>query len=270
MGICELLPFLRKKAPNAFTKNSKGILRVAVDVPIFMHKFGYMVGSGRPLCTRMLKFCKDLQERNFTPIFVFDGGYLPEKEGEKSKRFEKMCRSFELRKLCTIVFRDDEIEVEKSSPPSTKPIAEDYMALKLAFQSLGIETRTAKYEAEALCSQLCRSGEVDCVITEDSDALAYLSPITILHVGTLEEEVVELNTLLSSLNLTGDQFQDFCVLLGNDFNQRIKGIGPVKAFSMIKGSTNLLHCIEGKTTEDQKNQMIATKGLFVSVCYEAV
>jgi 5'-3' exonuclease len=269
MGILELLPFLRKKAPSAFSGVSNHKVKtVAVDTPIFMHKFGYTVGSGRPLCTRMLKFCKDLQERNFDPVFVFDGGYLPEKEGERSKRFEKMCRSFELRKLCIVSIGGDEIEVEKSAAPSTKPIAEDYLAFKLAIENLGIKTRKAKFEAEALCSMLCLNGEVDCVITEDSDALAYLSPLTMLHVGTADEVVIHMKHLLELLHLSQEKFRDFCVLLGNDFNSRIKGVGPVKAFDLIQKFGTLEDCIEGRVCEEQKTQMLATKTLFMNNCHE--
>ena len=39
---------------------------------------------------------------------------------------------------------------------------------------------------------------------------------------------------LSELNLTWDQFIDVCIMCGCDYCDSIKGIGPVKALSLIK------------------------------------
>ena len=276
MGIHDLLPFLRKHAPHSFTRTNQNlsqfnIRKIAVDTPIFMHKFGYSVGSGRPLCERMLKFCKDLQQKGLEPIFCFDGNSLPEKQGEKSKRFKKLCRSIELKKLkVSLVHYDGEvIEVERSCPPSCSPIPEDYLAFKLALQEIGIETLTAKFEAEALCSFLCCQGKVDAVLSEDSDCVAYLAPKIILQCNTEEETLFEPLKACLELKLSKEQLQDLCVLFGNDFNERIPKIGPEKTFLNIKKHLNLDAILLHLSIDNPlKEQMQSTKQLFLTCCYE--
>jgi flap endonuclease-1 len=272
MGINDLLPYLRTKAPNAFCafnawkKSNK--LRAAIDTPIFMYKFAYAVGTGKPLCSRMLRFVNELHERDIEPVFVFDGGNLPEKVSEIRRRREALQRASELRDLRTnFKCGNVDYEVEKSCP-SIRPIAEDYQALKLAMDMAGIETATAKFEAEALCSHLCKQGIVDIVITEDSDALAYLCPSVLLNWKNDREEVVGISKVCEALQLNGEEFQDFCVLLGNDFNSRIKGVGPVKAMELIKKHRSLDKLIETNIHNMCLTSVLASQKLFRSTCYE--
>lgn len=271
MGINDLLPYLRNKAPAAFSKfdawKTLPKMRAAIDTPIFMYKFAYAVGTGKPLCARMLRFVNELHERDIEPIFVFDGGNLPEKVSEIRRRREAMQRASELKDLRTN-FKCGALdyEVEKSSP-SIRPIAEDYQALKYAMDSAGIETATAKFEAEALCSHLCRIGKVDFIITEDSDALAYLCPSVLLNWRNDKEEMVVIKQVCETLQLSSEEFQDFCVLLGNDFNSRIKGVGPVKAMELIKKHGSLEKLLELKV-EMCSTSALASQRLFRSTCYE--
>ncbi len=39
---------------------------------------------------------------------------------------------------------------------------------------------------------------------------------------------------LSAINLTEDQFIDFCILCGCDYASNIKGIGPVRALQLLQ------------------------------------
>jgi flap endonuclease-1 len=132
----------------------------------------------------------------------------------------------------------------------------------------GIETATAKFEAEALCSYLCKQGTVDIVITEDSDTLAYLCPNVLLNWKNDREEVVSILPVLSALELSASEFQDFCVLLGKDFNSRIKGVGPIKAMELIKKYRSLQLLIESNKHDVCVPSVLASQKLFRSTCYE--
>lgn len=287
MGIHDLLPFLRKNASNSFlnfnewfkTKN-KEVVKVAIDVPIFMYKFCYGVGTGLPLTARMLKFNEELKERNIDPIFVFDGENLEAKKEEKIKRFQNSVRQFELKvqKMQFVTFISskemegediEEFEVDRTVIPNGRPTKEDFEALKLAFQISNIEYKVAKFEAEALCSKLCKDNVVDAIITEDSDALAYLCDSVIINWNNDKEEVVNAQKAFQDLNITADQFQDFCVLLGNDFSTRIQGYGPVKAFKLLQKHYSLENILSlNLVTEENKERMKLCKVLFTSNCYE--
>ena len=101
MGVCDLLPFLRKHAPAAFKPvNSAelpclGIKRVAVDVPIFMYKYAYLKGT---CSTAVLASCFEqlhtgLKKLKIDPVYVFDGAFLAAKEAESQRRFAEYQRS---------------------------------------------------------------------------------------------------------------------------------------------------------------------------------
>ena len=269
MGINGLLAFLRKSAPGAFTQANLDGMKIAVDVPIFMYKFAHSVGTGKRLITRMLEFANDLIKNNVHPIFVFDGQRLPEKEREKLRRLEAFKRYSEKHnqtEICVKIDNDLEYEVEKTAF-SKKPIEEDFEALKIAFQLSGFEIKNAKYEAEALCSHLCTIGKVDAVVTEDSDALAYLAPKVIVKWN--KKELINLNEIYRLLNLNAREFQDMCVIFGNDFNERIDGIGPVKSYSLIKKYSSLENILKQKPIQSfLEDEMKKTKKIFECYCYE--
>jgi flap endonuclease-1 len=280
MGVHGLLPLLRKKAPSAFSSlDLQG--NVAVDTPIFMYKFGYLVGTGLPLCRRMLEFANEIRARGLEPIFVFDGDNLPEKELERKRRKEANIRQAELHALQISQHLSDifetEIEIDYTKP-SCNPIKEDYDAVRMAFQSAGISTRQAKFEAEALCSFMVNQNEAVAVITEDSDCLAYMCSASILHWKSDHEIVVSAQKAMEELDLVPRQFLDLCVLLGNDFNDRIKNIGPIRSLALLKQQGSLENVIRwGKasnphirdTQDSEIQRMVKSQEIFQTFCFES-
>lgn len=103
---------------------------------------------------------------------------------------------------------------------------------------MGMTAIQADGEAEALCSYLACHNLVDGVLSEDTDVLAYGTPLFFAFKKFRLKEKrfigIHLPSLLEELSITFEEFQDLCILLSCDYNQRIKGIGSDKAFSLIK------------------------------------
>lgn len=228
---------------------------VAIDVPIFMYKFCFQVGNGAPLVSKFLEFLDSLP---FQAIPVFDGAPLPAKLPETMKRADARIR-YKKTYESVVTIENFEVEVDREPPPSNRPTRQDYEALKIGLKAKSIHYKTANYEAEALCSYLCRTKVVDAVLTEDSDCLAYLCPLTVFHYGTDTQQVVCINKVLQGLELTPEEFQQLCIYCGNDFNDRIPGIGPVKAYKLL---------VEKKL--QLTDTMKKTQEIFTSVCYQAI
>lgn len=55
-----------------------------------------------------------------------------------------------------------------------------------------------------------------------------------LDVRTETAKCVRYNDILNETKLTDEQFLDFCIMCSCDYNDRIKNVGPVKAFKMIQ------------------------------------
>jgi flap endonuclease-1 len=282
MGIKDLIPFLKNHAPGAFTSFEEWLSRslltqknvsIAIDVPILAYKLAYISGTDA-LVFRVLAFAETFSAKRIRPIFVFDGNNLPEKMEERMRRAAAMNKRprppiKETRQL----FEGEQICVELGPAPCMQPNKSDYAKMKEALENAGYECKTAKFEAEALCSYLCSTKSVDAVLTEDSDAFAYCAPFIILRYGTKECVIVETKQILDKMNLNTQSFVDLCVLLGNDFNDRIHLIGPVKSYSLLQKHgtlSSVLDSLSVSLTEEQKNRMIQSQKIFTSFCYESL
>jgi len=115
--------------------------------------------------------------------------------------------------------------LEKQTSPITKDHSE--AALEIT-KILGIPCFQADGEAEGLCAFLCKHGIVDMVLSEDTDVLAYGTPCFLSKLDLKEETVMltSFDDVLASLNFTEAQFRDLCIMLGCDYNDRVKGIPP--------------------------------------------
>lgn len=139
----------------------------------------------------------------------------------------------------------DEVEM-KLKKQCLKVTQTHFDILKELIITLNIQYIIADGEAEKLCSYLCIKSVVDAVLSEDSDVLAYGSPNFMFRMNLKKESitVININKLLNDISMDLLEFQDFCILCGCDYNSRIKiksknnkrdnGIGPVKAYNLIK------------------------------------
>jgi 5'-3' exonuclease len=129
-----------------------------------------------------------------------------------------------------------EIEIERISKQSVKLSQADFDTAKKVFELLGVPYFQAPLEGESLCADLCVRKQVDYVITEDSDVFAYGCPVLITKVNTATDTcvIVHQENILKALDLTQAEFLDFCIMCSCDYNKNIPGIGPGKAFNLIK------------------------------------
>jgi len=298
---------LLDKAPKAFIKLSDLALpeksnhfKVAVDLPILMHKYAFgLKCNGKPLHQAILGMANTMKNENLVPIFVEDGKFLKNKaeevkrrkknEGTWIKQVKKKVddEEFDMQVVTetevieSIDAPASETEDKKEKPKKEKkkvtetivfekfkPNKQDYDDTKVLLLENGFDFKTAKYEAEALCTWLCIQGQVDLVLTEDSDALTYLCPKILRHYKKETEKVVLMEVLLDELKLTGPQFQDLCIMLGNDFNSNISNHGFKHCLDYLQKSKE--HSLQTYIQEIQKitNDMEESKIVFSSFCYE--
>ena len=111
------------------------------------------------------------------------------------------------------VMIDDDTAPQPVIPGPVFPQGKDYQHLKvyLTTTDLPIEVCVAQHEAEALVSYLVTTDKAQFAITDDSDALAFLSPQTVFHYGKDSASVVSLQDILQGLSMTPARFQTFCI-----------------------------------------------------------
>ena len=137
---------------------------------------------------------------------------------------------------------------EKKFAKQCIPITTDHANIvKEIVKHLGMAVMQADGEAETMCAYMCIKGMVDGVLTEDTDVLAYGTPIFLCKFDCKNETVmvIEYNNLINQLELNSLQFKDFCIMCACDYNDRIKlpqknpekrqtGIGPAKAYKLLQ------------------------------------
>lgn len=132
---------------------------------------------------------------------------------------------------------------------------------KALLTCMGFTFIQADGEAEGLCASLAIEGHVDGVLTEDTDVLSYLSkdgtkgvPLFLAKLNIYEGTVTCIlhSNICKGLELTPYEIRDLCILLGCDYNHRVKGlpvdgknrkkyvgIGPGFAYPLIKEFSTL-------------------------------
>ena len=80
--------------------------------------------------------------------------------------------------------------------------------------------------------------------SEDMDTLTFASPVLLRRLTFSEARKmpimeIKLDKVLAGLEMNMDQFIDLCILLGCDYCDSIKGIGPHRALTLIKEHKNI-------------------------------
>ncbi len=119
---------------------------------------------------------------------------------------------------------------------------------KVLLDLLGVPWVQAPSEGEAQAAYMALKGDVWATASQDYDSLLYGTPRLVRYVTLtgfeylpskrmvkkLVPELIELEVLLEHLSLTREQLIDVAILVGTDYNEGVKGIGPKKALKLIK------------------------------------
>ncbi|KAJ7126101.1 PIN domain-like protein [Mycena epipterygia] len=133
----------------------------------------------------------------------------------------------------------------RTSPPTTQTYDES----KELLRAMGIPCMdtTGTYEAEALASSMVIKGVADYVASEDTDVVIYEAPL-IRNITSRNHPLIILSgsEIRAALQLDRSSFIDFALLLGTDFSQRIKNVGPTRALKFIQQHKTIERVVEAE------------------------
>jgi 5'-3' exonuclease len=117
----------------------------------------------------------------------------------------------------------------------------DFDLTKILFDIINVPYFQAPLEAETMCADICIRKQVDAVISEDTDVLAYGAPIFLTKLNTHNDTCTEIkyNDVIKELDISSPQFLDLCIMCGCDYNKNIFRIGPEKAYKLLKEHGNI-------------------------------
>lgn len=251
MGIHGLSKVIGDHAPSGSKENEiKNYFgrKIAIDASMSIYQFLIAVRSDGSQLTNeageitshlMGMFYRTIRmvENGIKPVYVFDGKPPHMKSGELAKRRER--REEAQKGLAQAEETGDAESMEKFSRRLVKVTPEHNADCKKLLQLMGIPYIEAPCEAEAQCAALVKAGKVYATGTEDMDALTFGSSVLLRHLTFSEARKMPirefyLDRILAELELSHDEFIDLCILLGCDYCDSIKGIGPKRAIDLIK------------------------------------
>ncbi|CAB4067207.1 FEN1 [Lepeophtheirus salmonis] len=260
MGILGLSKLIADVSPEAVKENEiKNYFgrKVAIDASMSLYQFLIAVrGDGGNQLTNadgetttshlMGTFYRTIRmiENGIKPVYVFDGKPPNLKSGELEKTARRLVKV-------------SSVHVEEA---------------KTLLKLMGVPTVSAPCEAEAQCAELSKGGLVYGVGTEDMDSLTFGTTILLRHLTFSEARKMpikefHIDKVLEGFGLTQEEFIDLCILLGCDYCDKIRGIGPKSAFKLMsehKSIENLIKNLDSKKYSIPENWMFAeARKLFV-------
>ncbi len=173
--------------------------------------------------------CKRVKEVLHTQYMTTDDETISDEMKETCKRLiNKQGRKKDYTNYFSIVDVIDTLDnIIKKLMNQTLPITDVHKNLaKEIVELMGLHCIQADGEAEGLCASLAINGKVDAVMTEDTDVLAYGTALMLAFKDYkyFEQKIigVYLPSILEHLGLSQTEFTDLCILLGCDYNKRIK------------------------------------------------
>lgn len=269
MGIKGLNAIISEHVPTAIRKSDiKSFFgrKVAIDASMSLYQFLIAVRQqdGAQLATEtgettshlMGIFYRTLRmiDNGIKPCYVFDGKPPVLKSHELSKRTSR--REETEKKLAEAVEQAEKIKQERRL---VKVSPQHNDEAKKLLELMGIPYITAPTEAEAQCAELAKKGKVYAAASEDMDTLCYRTPYLLRHLTFSEAKKepiheIETETVLRGLDLTIEQFIDLGIMLGCDYCDNIRGVGPVTALKLIKEHGSLEKIIEYVESGEANNK----------------
>ena len=178
-------------------------------------------------------------------VFVFDGKPPVLKAAEIARR-RAVKERYESERAQAIEAGDLEKAYSKATMTSrlTRDMANDAREL---LRLMGLPVVDAPSEGEAQASHMAAKGSVWAAASKDYDCLMFGAPrlVRFLTISGKEflpskaafraitPELIETQQMLEHYQISREQLIDLAIMVGTDFNDGIKGIGPKKALKLV-------------------------------------
>jgi len=206
-------------------------------------------GAGRPtshLSGLFYRTTRLIADYGLRLVFVFDGA-PPALKSEELNRRRAIRQRY-----------DEELEAARAAGDLARAYSKATMTSRLTremvaeamhlLKLLGIPTVQAPSEAEAQAAHMARRGSVWAAASKDYDSLLFGASRLVRFITIsgkeflpskgafrpITPELIELDRMLATLEITREQLVDLAILIGTDFNTGIKGIGPKKALALVR------------------------------------
>ncbi len=217
----------------------------------------------------------NLIELGIRPVYVFDG------EPPKLKRLTIEARSLlraEAAEEWAAALRAGRIEeARKFAQRAGRLTDEMVVGATRLLDSMGVPWVQAPSEGEAQAAHLVQLGDAWSVASQDFDSLLFGAPILVRNLTItgrrklpgkdayvkISLELIELGGALLELGITREQLVDVGILVGTDYNEGIKGIGPKKALDLVKKHRSIENIMRTELREKFEADPLDVREIFL-------
>jgi len=270
-----LTPILKREQTSL--KALKGT-SFAIDASIEIHQFLALVrkrdgslfsdSQGRVTSHLIGLLTRTSRLIDMKPVFIFDGKPNPLKR--RTIEMRRDARKKAEAEYVEAVSKKDYSKAWSKAVMTGRVTGLVLEDSKHLLTLMGIPWLEALEDAEAQASFMAARGDVWAVGSKDYDCLLYGAPILARYLTLtgrewlpaqrrsrpLIPELIRLSENLALLGITREQLVDLAILVGTDFNQGVKGIGPKKALKLVHDYGSIEQMpeeIRSKLTEDLNN-----------------
>jgi flap endonuclease-1 len=204
----------------------------------------------------------NLIEFGVLPVYVFDG----EPPKLKSKVIKERNQMRErAREEWERALKEERYEEAWSKAVQSAKLTDAMLSdAKRLLTLLGIPYVEAPAEGEAQAAYMAKRGDVFAAGSQDYDSLLFGSPRLVRNLTIsgkrklprkkayvdVKPEIITLDEVLRSLGVSREQLIDIAILIGTDYNPGgVEGIGPKKAYALIKEHGSAERALEAKGIE---------------------
>ncbi len=202
----------------------------------------------------------NLVEAGIRPVFVFDGRPPEFKNSTLEERKKIRTEAMGLWEEARATGDEDAFKYAQASSHIKGNMVEDAKNL-LGF--MGLPVIQAPSEGEAQAAFIVRNEDAYAAASQDYDALMFGAPVVVRNLAVtgkrklpgkgvyieVKPELIDLESGLGKLGISREQLVDIGILVGTDYNDGIKGIGPKKALKLIKKHGTIQGALSELNTE---------------------
>jgi flap endonuclease-1 len=281
MGIFKLNVFLRQKCKQSFHKINLSELKnkkIAIDISIYLYKYA------DNLLVHIKDFLELMHQSQIIPIFIFDG--IPplekkelleqRKKSKKNAKFQYHLLNDKIQSSSISLFEKTKLEKKMLFFKKKMIYVEEQMIEKVKQLILyyGMNYIVSPNEAEKYCAILQKNNEVWGCMSDDTDMFVYGSTHTIRCIDIDNNQAIYYNmeSILSELNLTQNEFREICIITGTDYYKKKCDIFKVYDLFLTyknekkyfkKGNDTFYHWFVNKNDDDLLNTYLHIDSLFL-------
>ncbi len=216
----------------------------------------------------------NLIEIGIEPVFIFDGE-PPELKSEEIETRRKIRAEAEKERKEALKEGKTE-EARKHAQRAARLSNQMIEQSKNLLSHMGIPWIQAPGEGEAQASQIVKNDDAWAAGSQDFDSLLYGSPILVRNMTItgkrklpgkdqykkIHPELIELEKVFEKHQINQTQLIAIGILVGTDYNDGIKGIGPKRALKLVKEHGGI-DKIEKELDDDFEVDPVEVENLFL-------